>query len=89
MFSCSTSRQLTLHSVTMKAIYDSTRSRSSLPAECDALPESVRDMLRLRPRLQALLTPYELLPLTLAPYFCIDLVRSGTSKYTPTTRLVR
>jgi hypothetical protein len=62
----------------MKAIYDSTRSRSSLPAESDALPESVRDMLRLRPRLQALLTPYELLPLTLAPYLCIDVVRSGT-----------
>ena len=62
----------------MKAIYDSTRSRSSLPAESDALPESVHDMLRLRPRLQALLTPYELLPLTLAPYFCIDVVRLGT-----------
>ena len=75
---CFNPTNLTLHSVTMKAIYDSTRSRSSLPAESDALPESVRDMLRLRPRLQALLTPYELLPLTLAPYFCIDVMRSGT-----------
>ena len=62
----------------MQAIYDSTRSRSSLPVESDALPESVRDMLRLRPRLQALLTPYELRPLTFGTYFCIDVVRSGT-----------
>ncbi len=54
----SQSQPLTLHSVTMKAIYDSMRSRSPLPAESDALPESVLEILHLRSRLQALLMPY-------------------------------